>query len=71
VVDKDSEEWRAQCEARHWLAQIGSSKGKFDALILTIKKVRGQSSSDKLAANIRKEWKAKRQPRSLQSEKKR
>jgi hypothetical protein len=60
VVDKASEEWRAQCEARYWLKGLGRSKGKFDALIAQIAKVRGQAASDKLAANIRKEWTTQR-----------
>jgi hypothetical protein len=60
MVDKSSEEWRAQCEARYWLRIIGRSKGRFDALIATIRKVRGQAASDKLAAGIREQWTIKR-----------
>jgi hypothetical protein len=60
MVDKSSEEWRAQCEARYWLKGLGRSKDKFDALIATIRKVRGQAASDKLATDIRKEWTIKR-----------
>jgi hypothetical protein len=56
MVDKSSEEWRAQCEARYWLKGLGRSKDKFDVLIARIRKVRGQAASDKLAENIRKEW---------------
>jgi hypothetical protein len=56
MVDKSGEEWRAQCEARYWLKGLGRSKDKFDALIATIKKVRGAAAADKLAQNIRKEW---------------
>jgi hypothetical protein len=57
VVDKDSEEWRAQCEARYWLKGLGRSKDKFDALIATIRKVRGEAASEVLANNIRIEFK--------------
>jgi hypothetical protein len=60
VVDNDGEEWRAQCEARYWLKGLGRSKDKFDVLIARIRKVRGQAASDRLAANIRKEWTTQR-----------
>jgi hypothetical protein len=60
MVDKTSEEWRAQCEARHWLKGIGRSKDKFDALVLRIKQVRGAAAADKLAAGIRAEFKVRR-----------
>jgi hypothetical protein len=43
------------------LAEVGSSKAKFDILIERIKKRRGFAAGDLLADNIRKEWKAKRQ----------
>jgi hypothetical protein len=60
MVDKASEEWRAQCEARYWLKGLGRSKDKFDALIARIKKVRGAAAADKLATDIREQWTIKR-----------
>jgi hypothetical protein len=60
MVDTTSEEWRAQCEARYWLKGLGRSKDKFDVLIATIKKVRGQAASEVLANNIRIEFKKRR-----------
>lgn len=55
-MDKASEQYRAECEARYWLKSIGKSKDKFDATIARVRKIRGLAASEKLAHDIRAEY---------------
>lgn len=58
VVDTWSEEWRAECEARHVLNL--PSKTQRNAYLATVERKRGQASRDALADLVMAIWRAGR-----------
>lgn len=58
VVDTWSEEWRAECEARHVLNL--PSKTQRHAYLATVERKRGKASRDALADRVMAIWRASR-----------
>jgi hypothetical protein len=50
------EQYRHECECRHWLSWTGGNKPMIDDLIARIAKQRGQAAADRLRDGMREEY---------------
>lgn len=58
MIDKSSEEWRKQCEAR-WVLGLASKQLRQDFFVL-VEKARGMDARKELEAAVMVEWNAKK-----------
>jgi len=56
MTDTASEEWRAVCEARHWLRKGYTTSDRVDALVARITAERGQEAAHRLRDEMRRQW---------------
>ncbi|WP_425479889.1 DUF7696 family protein [Pseudoxanthomonas winnipegensis] len=56
--DASIEDFRRQCEARHWLAQGYGVPGKIDQLMARISAKRGSEAANALREEMRVQWRA-------------
>lgn len=55
-MERVSEQYRAECEARYWLSTGFTTRSKTEQLREEIRKKRGQKAADYLIENMRVEW---------------
>ncbi len=55
------EDFRRQCEARHWLAKGFGQPGLIDELMVRITAKRGRAAAEELREEMREQWRLKHQ----------
>ena len=60
MTDTANEEWRAVCEARHWLRKGYTTANRVDRLMAAIAEQRGQASADALRQEMRRQWQTRK-----------
>ena len=61
MTDMGSEEWRAVCEARHWLRKGYTTSSRVDDLMARIEGERGQIAAKALREEMRRQWRARKE----------
>lgn len=60
MIDTGNEEWRAVCEARHWLPRGYTTSSRVDDLMARIEGERGELAAKALREEMRRQWRARK-----------